>query len=780
MNHSPTRPTLTPAAQSNCWSLEVVRGRVSGHRYVLEPGETVVGNALNGTKGVDLAEQEGNSPRKMAGRQAALTSTSQELTIRDLESPGGTFVNQQRLLAGQTRRLVPGDVIQLGSVQVRVAQASQPAVAVPAKTTVIPAKEPPAPPKPTAPSSPAIPGRLASPFTLADGSQCRSWDDFLVVAARSWPALRDELTSGRLAEYLRRIGRSELVPLAGSSRTPDDQLDDWLARVPAAGSSAPELDVHPETLVVRATSGGGLTRHVAPHHQCRLPALALYGACRACRDIVVATASGAYAGPSPRSTRRTCPSRSSCPRRIDRPLVAQVVIESNGGTRRIEVRIERPAEPVVIAEAVGASSPAPSLWRDELGRTVGRMRPGVRIAVGAVGAAALRLLVAFVSGLAGVSGPPLSSLAIVLVPAGAVAGLALARRRGEWRDLPAAAFAGGSLGLLGAAFWLAVLVTGERVLGPLSQVDRGRLNSLGNSGRSAGRGLDVSVSLPPGRRGGRAMKAVWWACGWSTLSVLCVLGSAHAQDPTPADKEIAAAIARGVAFLKETQSDEGHWDEPAQRDHRLGMTALAGLALLENGVARDAPAIMRARAVVFELAESSDQTYDLALAILFLARCQQGRRGEADALIQTLGRRLSGGELEGIWTYTVPTGDQEIESGSSRNRPGEGRRARRRGPFFAGQGDNSNTQFALLGLWAAGRHGFDSDSSLAAIDRHFRSTQLRDGRWGYRVGMGGTDSMSCAGLMGLAIAASRPSLAERQTARARGAALAADPGFRPP
>ena len=93
----------------------------------------------------------------------------------------------------------------------------------------------------------------------------------------------------------------------------------------------------------------------------------------------------------------------------------------------------------------------------------------------------------------------------------------------------------------------------------------------------------------------------------------------------------------------------------------------------------------------------------------------------------------------------------------------------------SGGGDNSNTQFALLGLWAAGRHGFDSDSPLESIDGHFRATQLNDGRWGYRVGMGGTEAMSCAGLMGLAIAASRPSLAERQTARARGAALAADP-----
>src|SRR5205823_6014938 len=45
------------------------------------------------------------------------------------------------------------------------------------------------------------------------------------------------------------------------------------------------------------------------------------------------------------------------------------------------------------------------------------------------------------------------------------------------------------------------------------------------------------------------------------------------------------------------------------------------------------------------------------------------------------------------------------------------------------------------------------------------------------MGREGSPAMSCAGLMGLAIAAARPSLAERQTARSRGAALAADPAF---
>ena len=79
--------------------------------------------------------------------------------------------------------------------------------------------------------------------------------------------------------------------------------------------------------------------------------------------------------------------------------------------------------------------------------------------------------------------------------------------------------------------------------------------------------------------------------GSIALIVLGAVAPAHGQGNAPADQEIAAAIARGVAFLKESQSDEGHWDEPSQRQHQLGMTALAGLALLENGVARDAPEI---------------------------------------------------------------------------------------------------------------------------------------------------------------------------------------------
>jgi VWFA-related protein len=263
----------------------------------------------------------------------------------------------------------------------------------------------------------------------------------------------------------------------------------------------------------------------------------------------------------------------------------------------------------------------------------------------------------------------------------------------------------------------------------------------------------------------------------SAFVLICLIGQVQGQGNGPADQEISQAIAKGVEFLKGAQSDRGEWDEPAQNQHPLGMTALAGLALLENGVARDAREISKAREIVTALARESEQTYDVALAILFLARCQQTRTGDADSLIQALGRRLGQGDHDGIWDYSVPRNAEQSTTGAARL----GRRERRKTGLinraFSGGGDNSNTQFALLGLWAAGRHGFDSDANLESIDGHFRSTQLTDGRWGYRIGMGGTEAMSCAGLMGLAIAASRPSLAERQTARARGAALAADAAF---
>ena len=268
-------------------------------------------------------------------------------------------MNQQSLLSGQQRRLSPGVVIQLGGVQLKVKQEAATAPPTAAPVAVVapppvrgpnPAQPPPrAPDRPTRapepqPRPPASGPRLPSSFTMASGGQCRNWDDFLVISAQSWNQVRDELISGRLAEYLRRIQRLDLIPHAAPDRSPDDRLDEWLARLPATQSAAPELDVHPETLLVQAKMGGGITRL-----SLRITNVGF----RLLRTTVRIEPSDAkwvklLAGQDGRSfqtiDQTEIPVELALPETIDRLLRALIVIESNGGTRRVEVRVERPAD----------------------------------------------------------------------------------------------------------------------------------------------------------------------------------------------------------------------------------------------------------------------------------------------------------------------------------------------------------------------------------------------------------------------------------------------------
>jgi hypothetical protein len=472
--------------------------------YSVNTGEILVGNALNGKPGLDLANQEGSSPRRMAARHAALTCTNKEIAIQDLDSPGGTFVNRERLLSSQPRRLEPGDVIQLGSVQLRVQRNAAvvsappipsqeqkahevkgaPVVATTA-TASPPVATPPRPaPRTTSPNAPATShlspasapaGRLPIPFSMAGGVSCRTWNDFLVLSAQQWGALRDELSSGRLAEYLGRIQRLDLVPRRDKNRAADDQLDEWLARLPATESSAPELDVHPESLIIHAVAGGGIT-----HQAVRVTNVG-YRLLRCTARVEPTGTPWVRLHPEhngrPFSTidQTDLPIELDLPETIDRPLMSQIVIESNGGTKRIAVRIERPAERVGFPEsAAGASaSPIPQLGQ-HISQLVAGLRPGARIVLGCVGVMALRVILVLINVLAtgGLGAWPvqarLSSVAILMVGIGVLLGAWLASRRGEWRVLPAAGFAGGALGLLVAAVSFAAIHSAERVLGSRS------------------------------------------------------------------------------------------------------------------------------------------------------------------------------------------------------------------------------------------------------------------------------------------------------------------------
>jgi hypothetical protein len=78
---------------------------------------------------------------------------------------------------------------------------------------------------------------------------------------------------------------------------------------------------------------------------------------------------------------------------------------------------------------------------------------------------------------------------------------------------------------------------------------------------------------------------------------------------------------------------------------------------------------------------------------------------------------------------------------------------------LGGGTDNSNTQFALLALWVAQRHGIPINLTFRLMVERFERCQLADGRWPYRGNYDGSSrshllafrSMTCVGLLALGI-----------------------------
>src|SRR5579884_2138707 len=235
------------------------------------------------------------------------------------------------------------------------------------------------------------------------------------------------------------------------------------------------------------------------------------------------------------------------------------------------------------------------------------------------------------------------------------------------------------------------------------------------------------------------------------------------------------ALARGVWFLKDHQLPSGTWSD----DKPVGYAALAGLALLECGVPADDPVVQKAAAFVRrEVMRNlpAFAVYQYALALLFLDRL--GDKTDEE-LIRRLGLSLVLAQHpgEGAWGYEVVPLDrldpaavpQLLERLADEGKPlAEWRKAALKGgDFTPGNWDNSNTQFAVLALWVAGRHGVPIRRTMTLAEKHFRNTQVRgevpdprrfnrnlDGSWYYRTQESANDwpTMTCSGLLALAVA----------------------------
>src|SRR5258707_1390565 len=79
---------------------------------------------------------------------------------------------------------------------------------------------------------------------------------------------------------------------------------------------------------------------------------------------------------------------------------------------------------------------------------------------------------------------------------------------------------------------------------------------------------------------GPLFRAGLFLTGFS-VAVMASHAQAAEDDESPSEAEVERAIERGLDFLKRSQGDDGSWQFHFMHEHRLGMTALAGLALLE-------------------------------------------------------------------------------------------------------------------------------------------------------------------------------------------------------
>jgi hypothetical protein len=180
----------------------------------------------------------------------------------------------------------------------------------------------------------------------------------------------------------------------------------------------------------------------------------------------------------------------------------------------------------------------------------------------------------------------------------------------------------------------------------------------------------------------------------------------QAEDPYPEEfrRRVDAAVDRGVERLLARQRPDGAWESAGDlAEHRLGVTALCTLACLHGGVPpREAP-IERAFGYLRTL--PLEKTYDVGVLLMALhARHAVGAGGPAKER-DRYGHDPAA-DADPCRTSMTPQDREWMERAVAfllANRDGGRWGYPRKG--VVARPDLSNTQYALLGLWAAARCG---------------------------------------------------------------------------
>lgn len=194
----------------------------------------------------------------------------------------------------------------------------------------------------------------------------------------------------------------------------------------------------------------------------------------------------------------------------------------------------------------------------------------------------------------------------------------------------------------------------------------------------------------------------------AAIALMLISVPAVAQSGTEAqvaDARIEQAIAQACQTLRRLQRpDDGSWDD--YPGYPGASTALAVQALLLAGEPPDSPSIQKAAIALTRV--QIEKTYARAcraMAYALLVRHYPELRAKLAGDTSWLSRNQLG---DGMWGYNT-------------------RRENK------GRGDNSNTQFAVIGLRDASLAGIEvSQSVWSRLLKHYTKTQNNDGGWSYR------------------------------------------------
>ena len=204
---------------------------------------------------------------------------------------------------------------------------------------------------------------FANPFVFPSGKACRSFNELALACQEDWKAACNLLQQGYLESFLGGLGRIDLVMAAKeASKFPDRDrgLDQFLSKLPADVLDPPKLGVETQEINLGAIPVGASGRQIKLHLENKGMRL-LYG------TVSCANAVWLSVGDGPGATEKHFQfgHELALPVRVvgdrlragKKPLEAQLVVESNGGTATVTIRAEVPVTPFPDGVLAGATTP---------------------------------------------------------------------------------------------------------------------------------------------------------------------------------------------------------------------------------------------------------------------------------------------------------------------------------------------------------------------------------------------------------------------------------------